>query len=223
MKNIPSYRLSLLSALLLFCSDLLYSQGITYNHDEAVNEKFKSSSQMLEALRGAFLLPLEMEKPYSETIDSSLSKRMKVEELNIAERMPNVTDVAYMVEKGKVEGKLEIYKNLIEQIDVAGGTVQSKRDWTERYNCLQCGLKAVREAYLPLSKRKEQYLAIYRDTLRQITELYNYLHFLRLHRGVNMDSANPPASPDLVSIAGNAHEMWKYAFQTVALGIKTNK
>ena len=91
---------------------------------------------------------------------------MRVEAKNIADRTPGLTDIAWQVERGKIESKLSVLKGNIERITLEGGSAKSYTTWLERYNAINCGLQAVRDAYMPQGKRKEQYLAIFVPTSR---------------------------------------------------------
>lgn len=172
-------------AMLLMTSGEILAQSVTYNHDESVmnqftigetgagsftpdfyydalHENYRNGAMMTnkQFFRTQMQLMLHQEEPHAEALDSALTQRMRVEAINMADRTPGVTDLAYQVEKSKIEGKLDILKRNIERITLEGGTVQSYRTWLESYNAINCGLQAVRDAYMPMGERKEQYLAI---------------------------------------------------------------
>ena len=205
-------------AVLFFLFSLLsvstvFSQGVTYNHDELVCDKFVDNSEMLEALRGEFYLPLSLEKPHAEAIDSSLNKRMRVEALNMADRTPSVLDVAYMTEKKKIERQLNSFRKDVMSISREGGSGDSQVQWLERYNAINCGLQAVRDAYMPISERKVQYLAIYRDLIQQHLKLLDYINYLRYVRQVRKAGGTSPvlSKSRIGSIANSAYGRWKLA------------
>ena len=167
------------------------------------------------------MLALNKEEGHAEALDSALNERKRVEFLNIADRTPGVTDVAWQVEKPKVEGKLALLKGNIEKITILGGTSAQYRQWLERYNAINCGLQAVRDAYMPQGKRKEQYLAIYKDILIKNTEVCELLAFLRAKRSVQdiTENSQQPKRSDVARIARSAHGRWKVAMAAGSGGV----
>lgn len=159
------------------------------------------------------LLALSKEEGHAEAIDSALTERMRVELLNIADRMPGVGDLAWYAEKSKIEGKLAILKGNIEKITLSGGTPDQYRQWLERYNAVFCGLQAVRDAYMPQGNRKEQYLAIYKDILLKNMEVCELLSYLRAAREAKKSGRRAKFVPrsDHARIARSAHGRWKIA------------
>lgn len=114
------------------------------------------------------------EVPLAEKVDSDLVKRQKVEETNIATRLP-VSDAAWMMEKGKIESKMSIFQSNINKIVSYGGTSEDLKGWREIYNSLQTAVKLIRESYLDLGSRKKEYLAIYRDIVNRNFSLVKQL------------------------------------------------
>ena len=88
----------------------------------------------------------------------------------------------------------------------------------ERYNCLNCGLQAVRDAYMPQGMRKEQYLAIYKDILEKNTEVCEYISYLRYEKMIKRDSTKirPLPKTKLGLVARSALGRWKLANTGVA-------
>lgn len=215
------------------------AQSVTYNHDSSVMNQFlvgetgtgsftpdwyydafhknyrngamMTNKQMFRSQMK--MLALNKEEGHAEALDSALTERKRVEFLNVADRTPGVTDVAWQVEKTKIEGKLDLLKKNIEKITLSGGTSAQYREWLERYNALNCGLQAVRDAYMPQGKRKEQYLEIYKDVLAKNVEVCELLTYLRSMRSVKdiTDNAKPPKQFDIARIARSAHGRWKVA------------
>lgn len=56
----------------------------------------------------------------AENVDSVLSRRAKVEAMNIANRTPGVADVAWKMEKGKIEGAMSNFQKNINKITLMG-------------------------------------------------------------------------------------------------------
>ena len=233
-------------AMLLMTSGEILAQSVTYNHDESVMNQFtigetgagsftpdfyydalhknyRNGAMMTnkQFFRTQMQLMLHQEEPHVEALDSALTQRMRVEAINMTDRTPGVTDLAYQVEKSKIEGKLDILKRNIERITLEGGTVQSYRTWLERYNAINCGLQAVRDAYMPMGERKEQYLAIYRDILVKNVEVCEYITYLRSLKDVKNqpDSAPAPRRANFTTICRSAHGRWKVAMAAGSGGV----
>lgn len=246
MKMYGYHKVWIISIFMLMVPNGVLAQSVTYNHDESVMNQFtvgeigigsltpdlyydalhksyRNGAMMTnkQLYRGYMQLSLYQEVPYSESIDSALTQRMRVEALNITDRTPGVIDLAYQVEKGKIEGKLAILKHHIERITLEGGTVEQYRLWLERYNAINCGLQTVRDAYMPMGKRKEQYLAIYQDILVKTTEVCEYIVHLRAVRSVNgMTAPAPiPHGAKVSTIARSAHGRWKVAMAAGSGGV----
>lgn len=244
------YQKLLMTVIISVTTCHLYGQtGITYNHDDPVMHQFtvgetgvgslrpdlyydtfhknyRNSAMMTnkQFFRSQMTLSLHQQEPMAEALDSALTDRMRVELKNIADRTPGVGDVAWQVERGKIEGKLDLLKRNIERITIEGGTVQSYREWLERYNAIQCGIDAIRNSYLSQGSRKEQYIEIYKDILIKTNEVCEYLSYLRAKRTVNRatTSAHTPSTANIAVIARSAHGRWKVSLAAVNGGTGTN-
>lgn len=219
------------------------AQSVTYNHDssvmnqftigevglgsftpdlyyDALHKSYRNGAMMTnkQLFRTQMHLELNKEEGHAEALDSALNERKRVEALNIADRTPGVTDVAWQVEKGKIENKLDIFKKNIERLTTEGAPAKVYIIWMERYNCLNCGLQAVRDAYMPQGKRKEQYLAIYKDILEKNTEVCEYISYLRYQKMIKRDSTKirPLPKTKLGLVARSALGRWKLANTGVA-------
>lgn len=246
------FALSLIAVCASIPREVDAQMGMTYNHDASVMNQFtvgetgagsftpylyynlfhnsyKNSAMGTnkQFFRTQMTLTLHKQEPYAEAIDSALTDRKRVELLNIADRTPGFTDVAWQVERGKIEGKLDILKKNIERITINGGSVQSYREWLERYNAIQCGIDAVRDAYMPQGSRKQQYIAIYKDILNKNVEVCEYLDYLRSARTVKYfisQSSNKVHSADssqIKRIARASHGRWKIALAAASGGTGT--
>ena len=219
------------------------AQSVTYNHDssvmnqftigevglgsftpdlyyDALHKSYRNGAMMTnkQLFRTQMHLELNKEEGHAEALDSALNERKRVEALNIADRTPGVTDVAWQVEKGKIENKLDIFKKNIERLTTEGAPAKVYIIWMERYNCLNCGLQAVRDAYMPQGMRKEQYLAIYKDILEKNTEVCEYISYLRYEKMIKRDSTKirPLPKTKVGLIARTALGRWKIANTGVA-------
>ena len=188
------------------------AQSVTYNHDESVMNQFtigeigagsftpdfyydalhknyRNGAMMTnkQFYRSQLNLVLYQEVPHAEAIDSALTERMRVEAINMADRTPGVTDLAWQVEKSKIEGKLSILKSNIERITL--------------------------DAYMPQGSRKQQYLAIYKDILQKTVEVCDYISYLRKLKEVKKqpNSAPAPRHSHIYTVCRAAHGRWKVA------------
>lgn len=177
------------------------AQRITYNHDDAkmnqitVQETGAGSltpSLYYQVLHNRYRKTANAENKMSfrttagisayqqiddaEKLDSSFVKRAEIEVLNMADRQ---VDLAWMAEGRKIEAKLEDFQRNINRLMTAGGRNAHVSLWREYYNKFTTAVNAVKQAYMPNSQRKKEYLRIYKD----ITEANeNLLRFLvQLH------------------------------------------
>ena len=144
----------------------------------------------------------------AEQVDSALTKRAKIEALNIADRSGGTLDVAWLAEGSKLTSKMQDFQSNINRIIGAGGTFQEKERWTEYYNVYHCAIQATQDAYMPNAQRKKQYLRIYEDVSRQNETLIAYL--------IQLNSRQKTA--ELLS-ATNERISHKAAFATQALTV----
>ncbi len=225
------------------------AQSVTYNHDSSVMNQFtvgeigagsltpdlyydafhsnyrnNAMQTNKQFFRTKMSLSLYKEEPMAEALDSALTDRKRVELKNIADRTPGATDVAWQVEKGKIEKKLSILKSNIERLTMEGASSKEYQGWLERYNAINCGLQAVRDAYMPQGKRKEQYLAVYKDILvknSEVCEFISYLRSMKQIKSVN-SSSHPLPKSQLGIIARTAHGRWKVAMAAGSGGVGTD-
>lgn len=237
-------------AVMLMTAVMVQAQYVTYNHDasvmnqftigeigagsftpdlyyDAFHKSYRNGAMMTnkQFYRSQLKLALTPEESHAENLDSALNERKRVEELNIADRTPGVTDVAWQVEKSKIESKLAIYKKNIESLTTEGAPAREYIVWMERYNAINCGLQAVRDSYMPQGKRKEQYIAIYKDILLQNTEVCEYIAYLRSAKEVKRINDNPRPLPktQFGLIARTAHGRWKVAMAAGSGGVGTSE
>ena len=128
------YHVLLLAAMLPLS---VMAQSVTYNHDESVMNQFtigetgagsftpdwyydvlhknyRNGAMMTnkQFFRSQMNLTLYQEVPHAEALDSALTERMRVEAKNIADRTPGLTDIAWQVERGKIESKLSVLRRI---------------------------------------------------------------------------------------------------------------
>ena len=108
----------------------------------------------------------------ADSVKSSLEKRAGIEALNVADRQ---VDVAWVAEGTKVTNKLNDFKENINRILGAGGTIKDKERWDTYYDIFQYAIKATQDAYMPNAQRKKEYLAIYADICKQNETLVKFI------------------------------------------------
>ena len=186
-----------------FVSDAYY----TSLHKKYRNGAAETNKQ---AQRLIFYYSLYKEEPMAEQIDSSLTARAKIEALNIADRS---IDLAWQAEKEKIQNKQALFKKNINQILFRGGTNQDYKYWMGIYNAVDCGLRTVKDAYLPNSQRKKQYLLIYKDLVQYNNQLVDCIcMWAGLKQAAqNNGDGRTPSQPKVADIARSAYGRWKIA------------
>ena len=212
------------------------AQSVTYNHDATVYNQFLISengagsftpaayydlvhrsykkwahASNKNALRAEMKLFLTPQEAMAQEIDSALSYRARIEEMNVADRTPKALDLAWQSERTKIEKKFQLFRENINKITMKGGTSQDYRDWLEIYNCLQTSLKAVRDAYMPLNERKKQYLEIYHDLVLRNQQLVQYIYSISCGKQADdlLRSRVKPKYVKLSSYSSDAFGRWK--------------
>ena len=219
-----------------------HAQTVTYNHDESVmnqvtiqetgsgsftpdtyydvfHKDYRNYAARDNKLtfRTLVVAAEKRQEPYAEEIDSALTKRAKVEALNLADRQ---VDAVWLVEKDKVMDALDTFKSNIEKITLYGGTYTSYENWVEIYNMLVCGLNYIRNSYLPNSERQEQYLEIYNDAKSRNKKLARLLAFWTERKSIAWSGRERKRKDDLIkNSSSNALTRWKLA----AINARVNK
>ena len=234
-----------MTTALLLMAVTVTSTAQTYNHDAPVYNQFLvgetgggsltpqlyydavhrsyqkwASMENKNLFRGQFALVLEQEKPLAEQIDSALTYRARIEAMNVADRTPKALDLAWQAEKGKIEKKFQLFRENINKITMKGGTSQDYRRWLEIYNCLQTALQAVRDAYMPLTERKRQYLEIYHDLVSRNAQLVQFVTSLSCGQEAD-ELLHSKVSPRYVRLSGytsDALGRWKVAMAAGVIG-----
>lgn len=227
-------KLFLVQMLLAWVCIENHAQTVTYNHDESVMNQMTIQETGLGSFtpdtyydvfhkdyrnyaardnkltfRTLVVAAENRQEPYAEEIDSALTKRAKVEALNLADRQ---VDAVWLVEKEKVMGALNTFKSNIEEITLSGGTYTSYENWVEIYNMLVCGLNYIRNSYLPNSERQEQYLEIYNDVKSRNKKLARLLAFWKERKSIARSGRELKRKDDLIKNSGfNALTRWKLA------------
>ena len=162
---------------------------------------------------------IHQELGYAEQIDSSLTRRAKVEALNIADRTGGILDVAWLSEKDKITKKQEAFKKNIGLILTRGGSYADKRYWEEIYNCLSQSINAIRDAYLPNMKRMAAYQFIYKDLVKRNNELVMMLcKWQGLKATQDMAEGSPVVKANTKNAVKSAFARWKKSMVTGSNG-----
>lgn len=161
------------------------AQRVTYNHDNAkmnqvtVQEtgagtlspslyytlfhnryRKKANAENKMVYRTAAGIAYYQQIDDAKKLDSAMVKRAEIEALNMADRQ---ADLAWLAEGKKVEDKLADFARNINRLMTAGGRNAHVTLWREHYNKFITAINAVKQAYMPNSQRKKEYLRIYAD------------------------------------------------------------
>lgn len=209
-----------------------FAQSVTYNHDASKknqitvmetgsgsltpelyywtlhnNYKKSAASKNKLGFRTTAGINLYNQIPDAEKIDSVLTRRAEIEALNVADRQ---IDLAWKVEKEKINTQLDKLQSNINHIIPTGGSLEDKKHWEELYSMYQCAVKATREAYMPNARRKVEYLRIYDDLTRQNDILLKFLVQCDIQgRTSTLLSAVHDYAVNKGDIVGNARSRWK--------------
>ena len=179
----------------------------------SLHKRYRQSSSSPEFSkqfwRTVYANAINKEGPMAEQIDSALTARAKIEALNIADRS---IDLAWQAEKEKIQNKQALFKKNINQILFRGGTNQDYKYWMGIYNAVDCGLRTVKDAYLPNSQRKKQYLLIYKDLVQYNNQLVDCICvWAGLKQAANYSEGKVTRQPKPGDIARSAYGRWKIA------------
>lgn len=209
-----------------------FAQSVTYNHDASKknqitvmetgsgsltpelyywtlhnNYKKSAASKNKLGFRTTAGINLYNQIPNAEKIDSVLTRRAEIEALNVADRQ---IDLAWKVEKEKINTQLDKLQSNINYIIPTGGSLEDKKRWEELYSMYQCAVKATREAYMPNARRKVEYLRIYDDLTRQNDILLKFLVQCDIRSSTSaLLSAVHDYAVNKDDIVRNARSRWK--------------
>ncbi len=206
------------------------AQYVTYNHDETKMNQVTVMETGVGTLKPAafYLLHSKYEKTamtqnkllyrttvsgskhlqinLAEQIDTSMNQRAKIEALNMADRK---IDLAWQCEGNRINAMLQSYQSNINKIPIAGGTPAEMRIWQEYYNLFRTAITATRQAYMPNSLRKKEYMKIYAQVSHKNMLLIKYLASVssRTHTKTALN-ASMERHTDNGSIANDAKDRW---------------
>lgn len=185
------------SAMLMCISMSAVSQRVTYNHDNAkmnqvtvqetgagtltpdlyysiLHRRYKKKAQAENKMtfRTTAGISAYQQIVDAEKIDSAMIRRAEIEALNMADRQ---VDLAWIAESRKIEGKMADFQRNINRIMTIGGKNVHQQLWREYYNKFTTAITAVKQAYMPNSQRKKEYLRIYADITKANDDLLRFL------------------------------------------------
>ena len=154
-----------------------------------------------------------LEQDLAEKVDSDYTKRAKVEAINIVSRS-SASDLSWVLEKSKLDGKMEIFNKNINNIVSYGGSPNDYQSWRNLYNCFETAIKITHESYQDLGKRKKEYLAIYQDLVKRNLTLVKqllYWNSLKKSKKISEQAVTPERLSSNVVIAKDAYKRWQAA------------
>ena len=216
---------------MFFVSQLCFAQSVTYNHDGDVMRQYTVAEEGIGSLspdwyydafhsnyagwaraenklaaRWWMYNSIHQELGHSEQLDSSLTRRAKIEALNIADRTGGALDVAWLSEKDKITKKQEAFKKNIGLILTRGGSYSQS-------------INAIRDAYLPNMKRMAAYQFIYKDLVKRNNELVTMLcKWQGLKVTQDMADGSPVGNANTKNAVQSAFARWKNSMVTGSNG-----
>lgn len=173
------------------------AQRVTYNHDNAkmnqvtVQEtgagtltpdlyytllhnryKKKANAENKMTFRTAAGISAYQQIDDAKKLDSAMVKRAEIEALNMADRQ---IDLAWLAEGTKIEAKMSDFERNINRIMTVGGRNAQMQLWREHYNKFITAINSTKQAYMPNSQRKKEYLQIYADITQANESLIKFL------------------------------------------------
>lgn len=157
---------------------------------------------------------------FAEKIDSAYTARAKVELANMLDRQLDVewgsTSVGGVTFGGhgeKIRRQQALFQKYIQRISFWGGSYDDVEYWNNIYHAIDEGINAIRDAYMPNSSRKAQYIAIYDELCQRIKELLTIKEQWIAARDLrNLRSATTLSRVDARRAALDAHGRWKMAW-----------
>lgn len=119
-----------------------------------------------------------------------------------------------MMEKGKIESKMNTFESNINKIVSYGGSSDDFKNWKDIYNSLDCAIKLIRKSYLDLGSRKKEYLAIYQDIVKRnltLTGQLRYWKSLKTVKQAQQKATKIDRQSSNTVIANNAMRRWQNA------------
>lgn len=186
-----------LSVIVVWSMQVVNAQRITYNHDNTkmnqvtvqetgagtltpdlyystLHNRYKKTAPAENKMkfRTAVGISAYQQIDDSEKLDSAMMKRAEIEALNMADRQ---VDLAWLAEGKKIESKMSDLERNINRIISVGGSNAQMQLWRESYNKFVTAITTIKQAYMPNSQRKKEYLQIYADITQANETLIKFL------------------------------------------------
>lgn len=228
----------LLFALLSFLTTSIMAQSVTYNHEKDIMNQFTTMETGAGSLSPAWyynamhksyqrdanernklayrtevMAYSTLETDLAEKVDSDYVSRGKVETLNMASRSSS-SDLSWVLEKKKLDGKMELFNKNINSIVSCGGTPEAYNSWRNLYQCFETAIKITHESYQDLGLRKKEYLAIYQDIVkRNLSLVKQLLYWSAIKKGKKFSECDtkPERTTSNTVIAADAYRRWQTA------------
>ena len=235
-----------LVGICMVSNDVKAQSYVTYNHDNSkqnqitvmeigsgsltpelyyttLHNSYKKSaaSKNKQGYRTLAATSLYPQVAYAEAVDSAMTKRARIEALNLADRQ---IDIAWQAEGSKIEQKMQDFQNNIGLIIQMGGNYQDKQQWTEYYHVFECAIKSVRNGYMPNAQRKKMYLEIYASIAKKNNALVRKLNNSQLMKETSelLAARADYALANKRSIIQAAKQNWKSASNSKESGGSTS-
>lgn len=176
MAERKTYRILLMTAMMMLSSLAVMAQGYRSWHDELVYDKFKEIEVELKTeQRILYNAYLARESDYAATVDSLFTSRLKN---LLQETGDRVFDAQWLTERSKIESQLNEMQKNVGLIRTYGGSDEDYSYWKRIYNMIaQNAIPMVHESYQPGYKRMEEYQAIYDDLKQYNSRLRDCLKY----------------------------------------------
>lgn len=183
-------------------------------HNGYRNEYMTKSKNFFRGMKTTLIKKDEF---FADSVENSMYERSESEAFNMVDRNSTSGELAYGLERRKIERQMDLMERRINKIMGYGGSAQLYNDWMDRYRCCQYGLQEVQDAYMPLSYRKAQYLAIYRDLVAKNGELYDLLTQLKFFQPIDV-TCRPINRFGVGRACSNSYAFWKGVWYYTGVG-----
>lgn len=228
----------LLSLLILFLGIGVKAQTVTYEHnDEVMNQMlyvmtgagtlkpsfyFQTFHKKivrnpmyrvgLTERRIAVNMLLSKETKKAAAVDSAMSKEFKKEEKTMADRS-TYTDLAWQIEKDKIEHIFTTFQRNISKITLYGGDRATYKLWLATYNMLQSAVNETRRSYQDSGSKQTQYVKIYGELVKNNNSVVSLLRKLQGYRHLKAfnEKSTLPVYRTLKTASYDARQRWGLA------------
>lgn len=174
----------ILLCLMILCSHPVFSQNMTYIHDDikynqitvmeqgfgslddfwhwslhhSYSKDATASNKML--YRGTAMEANMLQVEKSDSIRSDFKARAVVEVENLIDRN---ADIVWLTEKSRLESSLLKFKKNYDNFCFYGPSTDEREYWKEKYDRFNWAINVIRKGYMPNSERKKAYVQLKED------------------------------------------------------------